>query len=458
MKREAEESRLLSKPKRYTSAVLILVVVAGIMGSLFAAISMDLRNRDYYLAQAQTIAQNLPINEVTSLQGERSDSATLAYATVKSRMLQIHNSNPDIRFAYLIGSRDRKLFYYADSELEKSATYASPGTPYLHASPHIASAFYSSNEPFIEGPARDSKGTWLTTYAPVKDRNSGQTIALVALAVPAYTYYLQLFIYALVPLLLAAIPTAGLIRDRKLEIKEREIMGLKSQFVSIASHELRSPLNGMLWAIQSLLKKTDAKKDPEEKELLFDMYRSAESSLATVNEILDFSVFDRGKGQKNHKDSLNVAQVLGEVEKTLKLGASEKNIIIEHAEGWPEDIFVKGDVAALKRSFMNILSNALKYSPENSTVTLQYHTERQSHVISISDEGIGIPPEEQAKVLEGYYRASNARKVQASGTGLGLWMAKLIIEEHGGTLSLESSLGKGTTIHAALPNPKQNSA
>lgn len=451
MKHAAKGGRLLSKPKRYTSVVLISVVVAGVMGSMFAAISMDIRNREYFQAQAQTVAQNLPVNEITTLQGEGSDAATLAYMTIKGRMIQLHNSNPDISSAYLLGYRDKQLFYYADSKLENSTGFTAPGTPFKDASVRTVASFHTTDQPFIEGPVKNRKGTWLTTYAPVKDRTSGRTVALVALAVPAYSYYFQLFIYALVPLLLAAIPTAGLIRDRKLENKEREILSLKSQFVSIASHELRSPLNGMLWAIQSLLKKTDAEKDPEQNELLFDMYRSAEASLATVNEILDFSVFERGKEQKLHKDKVNLAQVLNEVQKTLKLGAAEKNIRIRRSEEWPEDLIVLGDVAALKRSLMNLISNAVKYSPDNSVVTLGYRSDKESYIISIADEGIGIPKDEQAKVLQGYYRASNAKEVQAHGTGLGLWMSKLIVEEHSGQLWLDPEVKKGTTVHIALP-------
>jgi len=102
---------------------------------------------------------------------------------------------------------------------------------------------------------------------------------------------------------------------------------------------------------------------------------------------------------------------------------------------------------------MNIVSNAIKYSPENSPITFLYDSKEDMHVIGVRDHGIGIPEEEQTKVLEGYYRATNATKVQAHGTGLGLWVTRLIVEKHGGVLRLDSKVGKGTTIYASFPKP-----
>ncbi|CAN5676552.1 hypothetical protein BH23PAT1_BH23PAT1_1490 [soil metagenome] len=456
MKKATEGNRLLAKPKRYTSVVLILVVVAGVMGSVFAAISMDLRNRDSYMNQAQTVAQTMPLEELKSLQGFKGDTETPAYASVKGHLTQVMNSNPEIRLAYVMGKEGDNVFFYADSESESSVYYSAPGQIYNKVSPTLVSAFAASDKPFYDGALKNRHGTWRSAMAPVKDPATGKVLAMIGLNSPASSYYFQLFVYSLVPLLLAAIPLAGLIRDRKLEAKEREILGLKSQFVSIASHELRSPLNGMLWAIQSMLKKSDAIKEPEENELLIDMYRSAESSLATVNEILDFSVFERGKEGRAQKELIDLSTVLDEVQNTLKLGGAEKNLIIKRGKDWPDKIIVRGDVAALKRSFMNIVSNAIKYSPDNSDIKLTYEQKDNLHVVSVADKGIGIPKSEQGKVLEGYYRATNAQKVQAHGTGLGLWVSKMVLEEHGGSIRLDSSEEHGTTVHMALPVAELN--
>jgi len=206
----------------------------------------------------------------------------------------------------------------------------------------------------------------------------------------------------------------------------------------------------MLWAIQTMLK-DNKNLTSEQKELLNDMYHSTEASLVTVNEILDLSVFERGQAGKMQHETLDLVSVVDEVRATLKLGAQEKKIKLSKVGDWPDHTYVSGDVAALKRALMNIISNAIKYSRAETTIELSYHREGDKQVVAVRDWGIGIPKSEQAKVLEGYYRARNAVKIQAHGTGLGLWITKLIIEQHGGTLWLESHENKGTTIFVSLP-------
>lgn len=364
-------------------------------------------------------------------------------------MQRIISENQDLRYIRIVGIADEKPFFYLDSENPYTPNYVSPGYAFPEASDKFKAVFHGA-EPTVEGPHSDRWGTWLSAYAPVIDPGANKIYAMVAIHTPALNYYGQLLIYTLVPVLLATIPLIGLVRDRKIENKEREIAGLKSQFVSIASHELRSPITGMLWAIQTLLKSDDSLTKTQ-KNLLNDMYNSTAASLATVNEILDLSVFERNQSQKMQRETVDMAAVIREVAKTLKLGAEEKDLDIKIIGDWPDQAFVSGDVAALKRSLMNIVSNAIKYSPPKTQIEISYDYKELFHHISIKDQGIGIPKEEQAKVLSGYYRASNAVKQQANGTGLGLWITRLVIEEHGGELTLRSSVNKGTTITVSLP-------
>lgn len=439
----------LHRPKRLTTVVMMLIIWAGTVGGLFAAISTDLAARRSMRSRATTIAATISLSDLKNLEGNQNDLRNRSYRDLKVSMQRIISENQDLRYIRIVGIRDDKPFFYLDSENPYSPNYVAPGYPFPEASSKFKDVF-SGADPTVEGPHSDQWGTWLSAYAPVIDPSANKIYAMVAIHTPAVNYYGQLLIYTLIPVLLATIPLIGLVRDRKLETKEREIAGLKSQFVSIASHELRSPITGMLWAIQTLLK-DDSNLTKEQKGLLNDMYNSTSASLATVNEILDLSVFERNQTIKTLRDSVDLAAVVREVTKTLKLGASEKKLKIRLIGEWPDHAFVSGDVAALKRSLMNIVSNAIKYSPANTRIEISYLYKNLNHHIAIKDEGIGIPKEEQIKVLSGYYRASNAVKQQATGTGLGLWITKLVIEEHGGSLELRSALEKGTTITVSLP-------
>lgn len=439
----------LHKPKRLTTVVMMLIIWAGAVGGLFAAISTDVAAKNSMRSRATTIAATISLNDLKSLQNNESDLDKKAYRDLKSSLQRIISDNQDLRFIRVVGIKNNRPFFYVDSENPYTRDYVAPGYPYPEASQKFRGVF-NGEDPTVEGPHRDRWGMWLSAYAPVVDPGANNIYAMVAIHTPASNYYGQLALYTIIPVLLTAIPLVGLMRDRKLETKEREISGLKSQFVSIASHELRSPLNGMLWAIQSLLK-DEKELTRQQKTLLNDMYNSTSASLATVNEILDLSVFERGQSAKLQRETVDMNAVIRSVTKTLKLGAEEKKLKISLDGDWPEHAFVSGDVAALKRALMNIISNAIKYSAPSSEIHIAYSYRSLTHHFAVRDEGIGIPKSEQEKVLGGYYRASNAINQQANGTGLGLWITRLVIEEHGGQIQLKSAANKGTTITISLP-------
>lgn len=443
--------RPVFKPKRYTTVVAILIVAAGVASTLFAAITSDIQQREYLVGRAQTISDTLPIDDIVRLKGNQDDLRSSDYNAIKQRLQQVSNSNTDIARIHLFVIRDNKVQVAADSKIPDASGYVSPGSNFTEATETLRETF-KTNAPRHDNFTRDYAGQWVAAYTPVYDVQTNKTIAVVGIYKDARSFYLEIAAYALVPLLLAAIPLAGILRDIKLEAKEHEILQLKSQFVSIASHELRSPLAGMLWGIQ-ILQQNESKLSLKQRGLLHDMYLSAESSLSTVNEILDLSIFERNEKHTLQRESVDLRTVINQVIATLKLGAQEKNIEILQNGHWPEHLAVTGDVGALKRGFMNIVANAIKYTRDHDTVSITYRrTSDHEHIISVEDHGIGIPADEQTKVLEGYYRATNASEVQAHGTGLGLWLTRKIVQEHGGRLWLNSKVGKGTTVYVALPD------
>lgn len=450
MKHVVSAWRRLLSPERFTVFVMMLIIWAGVAGALFAGISTDMRNREYLRGRAQTIADALATDDIKGLRGTKDDKASLAYENLRNNLARIRSNNRDFQSVYLLGVRDgNTLFVYVDSEPDNDQRHTIPGQAYIRPNSIAASAFGSSDS-VIQGPVRDSNGTWLSAYAPVNDPVTQKTIAVVGVDSSALSYYGQIALYALVPLLLIAIPVAGLMRDIKLRNKQEELLALKNQFVSISSHELRSPLTGMMWAIQSLSRSGASRLNLEQLSMLGAMYHSVESSLATVNEILDFSIFDRGQAKIQH-ELTDVSAVIKQVVATLTLSARQKRLIIEPVGAWPRRVYTHGDVAALKRAFMNVFSNAIKYSKDATTIEITHQLGAKEHIIGVTDRGIGIPPTEMPKVLGGYYRATNATAVEVHGTGLGLLVTKKIIEQHGGKLWLESKLGEGTTVYISLP-------
>lgn len=440
---------LLFRPKKFTTLVMMLIIWAGAASTVFVGVSTDVKNRNYLLGRVQIAGNSLSAEQIRDLRGSNDDLASLNYTRLHDHLRQIRASNTDLRYAYLLQFKNNHVQYAVDAENSSSPEYVTPGTVYQHPPDDLINAF-KTPKAFVDGPRSSTRGLVVSAYSPIWDPSTGKIVAVVGIDTTASSFYTQVILYAMVPLILTAIPLIRFIRDIKIQSKEQEIMLLKNQFVSIASHELRSPLTGMLWAVQSLSRSGASRLNLEQLSMLGAMYHSAESSLATVNEILDFSIFERGQA-KIQREQTDVAAVIKQVVATLSLSAREKHLVIEPIGKWPRQVQTIGDVSALKRGFMNIFSNAIKYSNDNTAIHITYKDGSTDHIIGVRDHGIGIPKEEQAKVLDGYYRATNATHLSAHGTGLGLMATRKIIEQHGGRLWLESEQNMGTTVYISLP-------
>ena len=438
--------QVLARPMQYLTSATAVVIAVGLVGSALAAANASQVSKDLILSRAVTAAAAFSATEIAALKGDARDLENPTYQSLKRRLVSIRQGNSGTRFAYLLDLNEKEVIFLADSEPTVSKDYSPPGSPYPEATGLLRSTFFN-DEAIIEGPAKDSYGNWVSALAPVTDEE-GTIVAVLGIDIPATDYYKQIAVYAIIPLLLAAIPVAVLIYNRRLARKEHEITQLKSQFVSIASHELRSPLSGTLWGIQSLLKDKPRK---DQEKTLRAVYNNTASSLATVNEILDFSIFDRGKEDKLQREVVDLRNILSDLIKLHQLTADQAKLSIVHAGAWPKEALTVGDPGALKRAFGNILSNAIKYSPDGSTIEIALHTEDGKHIVGVRDHGIGIPLPAQKKVLRGYYRAANATKVQAYGTGMGLWVTGMIVEQHKGRLWLQSQENAGSTFFISLP-------
>jgi signal transduction histidine kinase len=251
----------------------------------------------------------------------------------------------------------------------------------------------------------------------------------------------------IVSIFVAALAYLGL-RIRK---KEEKVLEMKSQIVAIASHELKSPLMGISWTLQQLSEARDIHDVYKHK--LSQAAKSSEDLLSIINDILRAASLESATTEKLSKVSL--ASLLVEVTKNLSLVAEQKRVKIILPKTLPKKAYVFANEKLLLEAFLNICSNAIKYSHKGSSVEISLATESNDYCISIQDKGIGIPPSEVEKVFSGFYRASNARIATINGSGLGLYIVKKIIESYKGTIALESEVNKGTKVTICIPKAVQ---
>ncbi|EKD43282.1 MAG: Sensor protein [uncultured bacterium] len=232
--------------------------------------------------------------------------------------------------------------------------------------------------------------------------------------------------------------------------KLKEMDRLKSEFVSIASHQLRTPLTGIKWFSELLLNGKAGALSEEQKDFVKQIFDSNDRMIKLVDDLLDVSHIDESGKFKIILVSGDFSKIIKEVVDQQKIQAKIKNIKIALSAECLKKMILKVDEQKIEQAMQNILSNAIKYSPNGSTISVNCKKNDGQYVCSFKDKGIGIPQYQQHRMFEKFFRADNVITV-GSGTGLGLYIARHIVEGHGGKMWFESKENKGTTVYISLP-------
>jgi signal transduction histidine kinase len=230
-----------------------------------------------------------------------------------------------------------------------------------------------------------------------------------------------------------------------LEVADRA----KSDFVQMVTHELRSPLS----AVQSMLRVLEqgyvGPITSKQQDLIQRSKRRISFLLALVSDLLELAA---GKVEqlKGEKKEVILNGTLTKVTELMQTSAEEKGLAfkVEIAE---EPLALVGIEEGLERVFMNLVSNAVKYTPAGGSVAVRAWSENDQIKVEVSDTGIGIPEEALPRIFNEFYRAKNAKAMEMEGTGLGLAIVKDVVERHRGQISVESAEGEGSTFYVTLP-------
>ena len=236
----------------------------------------------------------------------------------------------------------------------------------------------------------------------------------------------------------------SLIREQNERLKELDRM--KSEFLSTAAHELRTPLTSILGFSEILLKRKVGKKRQDT--FLKTINKAAEGLADIINDLLDVSGIESGRGFKMKKAPIELKEVILE---HVDLFRSETDKHTFKMNIPPDLSKIEADKDRIGQVIENLLSNALKFSPQGGEITVSVEEANDGAEISVVDTGIGISKKDLPHIFEKFYRAENVSIQAIGGTGLGLGIAKYIVESHGGKIWAESEVGKGSSFSFTLP-------
>lgn len=231
---------------------------------------------------------------------------------------------------------------------------------------------------------------------------------------------------------------------------EKETEELKSGFVSIASHQLRTPLSGIKWALDELIKGEFGKISASQLELLTKLYHTNEELIKLVNDLLDVARIEEGRfGYTFHPiDIFNLTKkILSSFESHIR----RKNLALTIAEPPVSLPLISADIKKLEMAMRNVIENAIKYTLPQGKIAISFHKETSSVIMQVKDTGIGVPRHQQKFLFTKFFRADNAIHLQTEGSGLGLWIANEITKRHNGKIYAESEESKGSTFSLQFP-------
>ena len=256
------------------------------------------------------------------------------------------------------------------------------------------------------------------------------------------TFYLAIFIGII------AVMLVGIILMIYAVIHESEISRLKSEFVSNVSHELKTPLSLIRMFGETL--DSGIVTDEKERKKFYGIIRKESERLThLINNVLDFSGMDAGAREYNLREA-DLAETVKNCVEAYRFQISDQGFNIEcELPGEPVKLLIDAD--AISQVMLNLLHNAVKYSEANKDIRVKVWRNSEAAMCSVTDHGIGIPKAELGRIFDKFYRVPNARTMEIRGSGLGLTLAQHIVEAHGGTIEVESEVGKGSRFMIRLP-------
>jgi len=260
--------------------------------------------------------------------------------------------------------------------------------------------------------------------------------------------WLPIILFGLAILFLGVALIISYYMSKKAMVPITRAFSRQREFVADASHELRTPLSVMLSSINAMEMTLDLKKEDYSHKLLLTMKNEVKRMTRLVGDLLTLARSDSGTVE-HVNERFDFRPIAEEAIESVRAMAESKQIKL-HFDA-PERLIVNGDSQRLTQLLYILLDNAIKYTPNGGAVMLSLSVKGKELLISMKDNGIGIHSEDYRRIFERFYRADKARTRQAGGHGLGLAIAKWIVESHMGTIQVSSELGKGSTFFIRIP-------
>jgi signal transduction histidine kinase/DNA-binding NarL/FixJ family response regulator/HPt (histidine-containing phosphotransfer) domain-containing protein len=440
------------------AGLLFFVAVFGLVAATISARRQDESMRVQIVTRAELAAAAIDVNEVRPLQWGDADLQNAHYLHLKEVMKAFRRANGDLRFALLAGMRQGKCYFIVDNEVPTSPDYSPPGQYYEEAAPDYVGGM-ASHKPFVIGPVTDRWGTWIIGSVPIADFGDRGT-ANMELDITAANWAAIVrgsrLPAVMITLLISLLIIGSFEVQEHLRTQAAEMLvakeaaeaatRAKSDFLAVMSHEIRTPLGGVIGMLDLL---GNRPKPAEQKQYTAVARDSAETLLQILDDILDVAKIESGKlsleavpfrPREEFRHTLAAARLRAQgkgLEFQVRIAAAVPPVLM-------------GDPTRLRQVVNNLISNALKFTERGGVfVDIDYELADCGAMqlrISVRDTGIGIAESTRSRLFTKFSQVDSSTTRRFGGTGLGLSIVRTLAENMGGTATVKSKLGEGSTF------------
>lgn len=428
----------------------VIIFIVGLLFSVWSRSNAhnQLREQLFYTVDLAIAATDPDVIE--SLRAEPEDATRPEYIRLYDQYLQLQSplQQKYIRWIYAMKVfPDEEVRFIVDSVTADDPGHSEPGVVYEQPPASVVNVLRTGKAEFI-GPFTDEYGSYYSVFAPMYSTRGG-IIAVMGADIEKEVYEGIIRQRSLLPIIVSLFVEALFILTFLYIVRRWEVEQMKSQFVSIASHQLKTPITALNWMIELLEQDKATKSKDSLKEKIHDLKIIVHGMRELVNSLLNVSRVDAGRIAVQTKPT-NLGDLVHERLSEVAMSAKNKNQHVSvHVDS--ELPLINIDAALVGEVYKNLLTNAIKYTPQGGRIDVSV-TQKGSEVLSvIKDTGYGIPEHEQGRVFEKFYRGSNIVQIEHDGTGLGLYLVKEVVKMSGGRIWFESQEGKGTAFYFTLP-------
>ncbi len=412
---------------------VIILLIIGLVLSVVITLTLNHTYLETLKERINTVALAVNPEDIAKLEDLTKPNNEVPYDTVKTRLTRIKKTQSDTRFVYLMDrTADGKIVFLADSEPKNSSGYSPRGSVYPDATDALKAAF-DNKRTFVEGPVRDDYGIWYSALAPIYDKN-GKFVALIGTDVPLTSYGWLILGTGSVPFLIALIgAVATYIFDRSRR-RRLEALRFQIELMSITSHELQAPIRGLRWGEETLLK---TQLDESQAKLVQTMHDGTIQLENSVDNILQLNSLE-SPNSPDTTTNVDLVAVFQDVTTTNLLSATQRSIRLTFEPSWPATMMTRGDTISLRRCINSVISGEVKNTKDGGSLHFSYELQKDNHVISIANSSLNVARDELNDIFDYSHQTTKLVKSTSIGEGMGLFMARTILEKFGGTITVQS--------------------